>query len=130
NLSDRCTLTHSKQARCRCIVRLTDLAIRQGCGNAKVNGGQVVQAIGGLFKVKDRGIAPQLTDLSTNVNWSSDKLQLSIRCAVSVEIVDAKSDAVLAEDIGEETRTNTAKAIGLELVGLVYGKKDSKTRIR
>ncbi|HTL55695.1 MAG TPA: zinc ribbon domain-containing protein [Candidatus Limnocylindrales bacterium] len=126
NASDRFTLTHGKQARCRCVVRLTELTIRQIGGKATIDPGRVTQAFGTLFKGKDAVIASQVADLSTNINWSSDKVQLSVRCAVSVEIIDTKSDIVLAEDIGEETRTNTAKAISLALGALVYGKDDGQ----
>jgi hypothetical protein len=119
--SERFTLTHGKQARCRCVVRLTDLAINQVGNKAKFNPAVAVQVFG-LFRPKDSGMSSQLADLSTNINWSSDKLQLNIRCGVSVEILDAQSEIVLAEDIGEETLNNTAKAIGLELLGLAYGK--------
>jgi hypothetical protein len=73
-----------------------------------------------LFK-KGASFPASIADLSTNMNWSDDKQQLSFRCAVSVEIIDAEDGAVLAEDIGDETCTNTAKAISLNLVGLVYG---------
>src|SRR5262249_21738125 len=120
--SERFTLTHGKQARCRCVVRLTDLAINQVGTKAKFNPGVAAQLLGGLLKAKESGMPSQLADLSTNINWSSDKLQLNVRCAVSVEILDAQSEVVLAEDIGQETRTNTGKAIGLELLGLTYGK--------
>jgi hypothetical protein len=126
NQTERFTLTHGKQARCRCIVRLTELAIHQVGGKTKFNIGQATQVFGGLFKTKDLGIPSQFADLSTNINWCSDKVQISVRCAVSVEVVDATTDIVLAEDVGEETRTNTAKAIGLELVGLAYGKEDNQ----
>ena len=126
NASDRFTLTHGKQARCRCIVRLTELAIRPMGAKAKFNLGQATQAFGSLFKGKEAGVASQVADLSTNINWSSDKVQLSVRCAVSVEIVDTKGEIVLAEDIGQETITNTAKAISLALGAMVYGKEDGQ----
>jgi len=76
-----------------------------------------------LFKKKGSGISSPILDLSTNINWSSDKAEVGVRCEVSVEIIDAANDVVLAEDTGEETRTNTAKAMGLELLGSVYGKE-------
>jgi len=126
NVSDRFTLTHGKPARCRCVVRLTDLALHQTGGRTKFNIGQAAQTVGSLFKPKDIALPSQVADLCTNINWSNDKLQLSVRCAVSVEIIDTKSEAVLAEDIGEETCTNTAKAIGLALGAVVYGKEDGQ----
>jgi hypothetical protein len=122
--SDRFTLTHSKQPRCRCVVKLSDLGINPAGNTTKFNPGMATQVIGSLFKAKDSGIPSQFVDLSTNVNWSSDKLKLNVHCAVSVEILDAQSEAVLAQDVGDETCTNTAKAIGLELLGLTYGKGD------
>jgi hypothetical protein len=122
--SDRFTLTRSKQPRCRCLVRLSDLAINPAGNTTKFNPGMATQVIGSFFKAKDSGMPSQLVDLSTNVNWSSDKLKLNVHCAVSVEILDAQSEAVLAQDEGDETWTNTAKAIGLELLGVTYGKGD------
>jgi hypothetical protein len=126
NQSERFTLTRGQQARCRCIVRLTELAIHKVAGKSKFDIAKATPVFGLLLRGKDPGITSQLADLSTNINWSDDKLQVGVRCAVSVEIVDRKSDVVLAEDIGEETRTNTAKAIGLEVMGLAYAKADGQ----
>jgi len=105
-------------------VRLTELAIHKVSGKSKFDIAKATPVFGLLLKGKDPAITSQLADLSTNINWSDDKLQLSVRCAVSVEILDGESEIVLAEDIGEETRTNTAKAIGLEVMGLAYAKED------
>jgi len=126
NQSERFRLTHGKQARCRCVVRLTDLRISQFGGKSKFDFGQAGRVFGSFFKGQS-GVPAQFTDLCTNINWSSDKVQLNVRCAVSVEIIDTESEVVLAEAIGEEARTNTAKAIGVELTGLVYGKGDQET---
>jgi len=120
--TERFRLTHGSKARCRCLVRLTDLEIRPTTAKDKIDVGQVSQALGGLFKKKNSGIPSSFTDLSTNINWSSEKAQVSVRCEVSVEIIDAANGVVLAEETGEETRTNTAKAIGLVL-GSVYAKE-------
>jgi hypothetical protein len=118
--SERFKLTHDKKARCRCVVRLSDLAIEQAKGTTKVNPGQLGKAIGGFLK-KNSKIPSTVADLSTNIIWSNDIQKLSIRCAVLVEIIDAENDEVLAQDIGEATCANTAKAMSLNLLGLGYG---------
>jgi hypothetical protein len=126
NQSERFTMTHGQQSRCRCVVRLTELAIHKVAGKSKFDIAKATPVFGLLLRGKDPGITTKVADLSTNINWSDDKLQLSVRCAVSVEIVDRKGDIVLAEDIGIETRTNAARTIGLELMGLAYAKEDTQ----
>ena len=124
NQSERFSMTRGQQSRCRCVVRLTELAIHKVAGKSKFDIAKATPVFGLLLGGKDPGIASKLADLSTNINWSDDKLQLSVRCAVSVEIVDRKGDIVLAEDIGEETRTNTAKAISLEVMGWAHAREE------
>jgi hypothetical protein len=118
--SERFKLTHDKKARCRCVVRLSDLAIEPAKGTTKVNPGQLGKALEGFLK-KNSKIPSTVADISTNINWSNDIQKLSIRCAVLVEIIDAEDGGVLAQDIGEETCTNTAKAMSLNLLGLDCG---------
>jgi hypothetical protein len=126
--SDRFKSTHNKHAQCRCVVRLTELEIKPEAEKTKFDCGKAGQGILNLFnkgnnKGRNSDIASLITDLSTNVNWSSDKLQLRVHCMVSVEILDSETEIVLAQAEGEETRTNTAKAMGVELLGLAYGKE-------
>src|SRR5262249_24724952 len=59
--TERLTLTHGKQPRCRCIVRLSDLAIKPIGNTAKLNAGLAGQVLGGLFRTKDPAIASPLT---------------------------------------------------------------------
>jgi hypothetical protein len=121
--SQRFKLTHGTKAQCRCVVRLTDLALEPANGTTKIKPGQLSQALGGLFK-KGSSILSSISDLSTNMNWSDNTEQLSFRCEVSVEIIDTEDGAVLGEDIGEAACTNTAREISLNLLGLAYGNGD------
>jgi len=104
-----------------CRITLNDLQIHQlGRNSGTGDGGFFSGFITNLLKVNVNG-------KPTKIDWSKDELQLSIRCAVSMNIIDSKTENVVAGGEGEVVRQDATKNINAELAGLTHNSSETNT---
>ena len=59
----------------------------------------------------------QVGDVIGGVDIKSDKTEISVECGVDVRIVDSTTGVGIAADFGEYKRTDTMKALGVDVLG-------------
>ena len=110
--SGRFTLTYRTNPMYGCLISLSDLQISQHDKTSGMNGSGF---FGGLFT---NLVKVNLNGKPTQVDWSKDNSKLSVRCSVSMNIVDSQTKDVLAGNEGDVIRNDTTKNINMELAGL------------
>ena len=116
--SGRFTLTYADKPELKCQVTLSDLQIQQQGRTSKTSGGDTVNKFfSDILNNKVKIPVPAFSGQSAAIDWSKDKTEMSVRCAVTVYIVDANTQNVVAGDEGIVDRKDTTKNISMTLAG-------------
>ena len=117
--SERFILTYAARPQYECRVTLNDLEIKQLGKGTKGGAGDAVRSwFTNLIKIN-------LNGKPTKVDWSKDEVQMSVRCGVSMQIIDSSTKNVFSGMDGAVNKIDTTKNIHLELAGLTFGKTET-----